>query len=83
MYCGSAATPSTGRTVAARASGQLPVAMQGARITIPAEFNRMLVQDPALATSERLRLRQQFLERLGEGLVIRGYDVAARTYVLT
>lgn len=68
--------------VAARAAGRLPVPAVGTRITIPVDFDQMLVRDPTLATSERLRLRQQFLDRLGEGLVIHDYDAAARAYVL-
>lgn len=68
--------------VAARAAGTSPdpgTAIH--RLTIPADFGAMMLQDPDAARSERLRLRARFTDLLAQGLVIRGFDAARRDYL--
>jgi predicted GNAT superfamily acetyltransferase len=43
-------------------------------ISIPADFSVVLKSDPARAKSELLRVRQEFLRALGDGLVCRSFE---------
>lgn len=61
----------------------VPLAMDAAaRITIPADFDRLLAQDPAAARDERQRVRDEMQSALGAGLVIRGFDPGMAAYLL-
>jgi predicted GNAT superfamily acetyltransferase len=64
--------------------GQAPVAPGDVvrRIAIPEDFEALMVSDPAAALGWRLTLRDQMTGALAEGLVIRGFDAAARCYLL-
>lgn len=52
-------------------------------LTIPEDFERLSVEDPAAAHAERLRVRAALTESFASGLVVTGYDAATRTYRIT
>ncbi len=70
--------------VALCAQGQGAIHLPGAeRVEIPADFATLLEQDPQFALSERLRVRSALQAGFARGLVVRGFDPAARSYLLT
>ena len=72
-----------GAAVRACAAGA-PLAVQAAaRIAIPADFDRLLAQDPAAARIARLRVRHEMQAALAAGLVVSGFDPATDSYLLT
>src|SRR5881394_1422129 len=61
--------------VAALAAGQdFPLGEPEEVIEIPADFTTLLKSDPDVAKREQLRVRAEFLEFLGAGLVCRAFD---------
>ncbi len=52
------------------------------RIAIPADFAALLERDPAAASAERLRVREEIEAAFAEGLVIAGVDVKGAAYLL-
>ena len=53
-------------------------------IEIPADYSALLKSDPAAGKREQLRVREEFLKALGDGLVCRAFarDAARPTYLL-
>ena len=72
------------RVEALAAGREYPPGVPDQVISIPADFSAVLKSDPALAKSELLRVRQEFLKALGEGLVCRAFerDAAKPRYLL-
>ena len=52
------------------------------RIVIPADFAGLLTRDPAAATAERLRVRDEIEAAVAAGLMIAGIDTTAPAYLL-
>lgn len=61
-----------------------PLAQPEVVIEIPADYSALLLQDPAAAKREQLRVREEFLAALGSGLVCRAFerDPARPRYLL-
>ncbi|OJU51794.1 MAG: GNAT family N-acetyltransferase [Mesorhizobium sp. 61-13] len=55
----------------------------GPRVTIPADFDTLLASDTGTAHAERLRIRDTLTRLFDDGYVIRDYDKAERTYLLS
>ena len=51
-------------------------------VPIPADFARLVADDPATALSERLRVREALEAGFANGLQIAGFDRAANAYLL-
>jgi predicted GNAT superfamily acetyltransferase len=62
------------RVEALAAGREYPLGVPDQVITIHADFSVVLKSDPAFAKSELLRVRQEFLKALGEGLVCRAFE---------
>jgi predicted GNAT superfamily acetyltransferase len=54
-----------------------------ANVTIPANFETLLANDLPSALTERLRVRAALQAAFAKGQVIRGFDAASRSYLLT
>jgi len=64
----------TPRVEALAAGRDFPLGEPDEVIEIPKDFSALLKSDPAAAKREVLRVRQEFLEALGKGLVCRAFD---------
>ena len=70
--------------VAALAAGGPAATVANAlHVPIPKDFGALLLSDPDLALTERLRVRQVLIDHFGQGYKICGYDIARRSYLLT
>ena len=73
------------RVEALAAGAERSLAAEPARtIEIPADYSALLKSDPAAGKREQLRVREEFLKALGDGLVCRAFarDAARPTYLL-
>jgi predicted GNAT superfamily acetyltransferase len=61
----------------ARGSGTVVIANPDATINIPAEWSKLIRQNPAEAKEEQLRVRREFQEAFGAGLVCAGFERSA------
>lgn len=70
--------------VIARAAGDTPAVDGGGfdRLGIPQDIDTLLARDPALALSERLRVRAALQSAFAGGRGIVGFDRASRSYLL-
>ncbi|MBK8770763.1 MAG: GNAT family N-acetyltransferase [Rhizobiales bacterium] len=64
------------------ARGDTPSATGLERLTIPRDLDQLLKDDPSLALSERLRVRNALQAQFAAGREIRGYDPVACCYLL-
>jgi predicted GNAT superfamily acetyltransferase len=56
---------------------------EGLRIAIPKDFAALMINDPELAQSERLRLRDALTQQLDKGLAIIGFDPDENSYIMS
>jgi predicted GNAT superfamily acetyltransferase len=59
---------------AARSSEPERSALVAAKVTIPVNWMQLLLEDPATARQEQLRVREEFNRALGAGLICAGFD---------
>jgi len=52
-------------------------------VTIPPDLDRLLGEDYQSALAARLNLRERLMQMFAEGYIIRDYDVAATSYLLS
>ena len=66
------------RVSAFAAGQQFPLGKPDQVIEIPADFSALLKSDPAAGKREQMRVREEFLKALGDGLVCRAFDRDAK-----
>jgi predicted GNAT superfamily acetyltransferase len=71
------------RVEALAAGGEYPLPEPDRTIEIPADYSALLKSDPAAGKREQMRVREEFLKALGDGLVCRafGRDAARPRYL--
>ncbi len=62
------------RVEALAAGGEYSLPEPERKIEIPAEYSALLKSDPAAGKREQMRVREEFLKALGDGLVCRAFE---------